>query len=116
MDLPNKEVMGRRGTFNKMSKIYLPKDKNIIFETLEQSLTYFFTRKAIDSFKYCHKFQQKLIDNRALQLTIDFGVPENPKEKPWSDLWRDRKEELTIKGLWFKNPTEIIHNPKIHLF
>jgi len=78
-------------------------------------LDYFFTPEALASYKYCHRFEQKLIDNYSLHWTIDFGVPENPNEKPWADCWKDTKQMLTDRGSWFNHPTKITHDAP-HLF
>jgi hypothetical protein len=116
--------MGKFGTFNKMSKIYSPQRKTSIFEgrvykiyfkTVKEALDYFFTPEALASYKYCHRFEQKLIDNYSLHWTIDFGVPENPNEKPWADCWKDTKQILTDRGSWFNHPTKITHDAP-HLF
>jgi hypothetical protein len=122
--LPSKEEMRKFGTFNKMSKIYSPFKRSFIFEkqnykrvfnTIDEAMDYFFTKEALDSYKYCHRFEKKLVNNFSLHWTIDFGVPADPEEKPWADCWRDIKADLTARNGWFKNPTKIKHDPP-HLF
>ena len=120
--------MRKFGTFNKISKIYSQKEIETVFEkkiytievkqfkTTKEALNYFFTPEALKIFKYCHKFKKKLVNDRYdLHWTIDFGVPADPKEKPWADCWRDIKAELTDKNIWFNNPTNVIHDAP-HLF
>jgi len=117
-ELPSKEVMRKFGTFNKMSKIYKCTDNNVSFTDVDEAMDYFFTKEALDSYKYCHEFKQKLINENSLHWTIDFGVPEDPTIKPWADIWRDTKAQLTTKKKWFKHlqHTIVKHNPPTHLF
>lgn len=107
-----------------MSKIYSPQKKTFIFENkvhriyfknIQEALDYFFTPEALKSYEFCHRFEKKLVNNRSLHWTIDFGVPADPKEKPWADCWKDTKQILTDQGCWFNHPTTITHDPS-HLF
>ena len=109
--LPSKEIMKRRGLFNRISKIYRPTDTNIQFSTVQEAKDYFWTNEAQNLFRYCCEEQYRVTeDKKGLQWTIAFGEPEDRSIEKWSDLWRDGKQELHDTDKWFSNPAVIEHN------
>ena len=111
-DLPNKEIMRKNGTYNKISKIYKPLEHRT-FKDVNEAKDYFLTKEAQESFKYCCDTKFVLTDNQdALHWTINFGVPNNSKEKPWADCWKDTKQSLTDNNNWFKNLPNLVHDAK----
>ena len=58
--LPSKEIMKRRGLFNRISKIYRPTDTNIQFSTVQEAKDYFWTNEAQDLFRYCCEEQYRV--------------------------------------------------------
>ena len=76
--LPSKEIMKRRGLFNRISKIYRPTDTNMQFSTVQEAKDYFWTKEAQHLFRYCCKEEYCLTYNRdGLHWTVAFGEPEN---------------------------------------
>jgi hypothetical protein len=114
--LPNKDIMRKFGTFNKISKIYYSQNKDKTFKSIQEAKEYFYSKEALDSYKYCCDVEFCLTDDsRGLHWTINFGVPEDASIKSWADCWKDYKDELTKKDEWFKHHPIIEHHPK-HLF
>jgi len=104
----------KNGVFNKLSKIYRPNDKDLIFNTVQEAKDYFWTQEAQELFRYCCKEKYQLTkNNKGLHWTVGFGEPDNqtPGMTKWSDLWRDGKQELHDKGKWWNNIAIIEHNP-----
>jgi hypothetical protein len=113
MDIPSKEIMKKNGVFNKLSKIYWPHDKDIIFNTIQEAKNYFWTNEAQELFRYCCEEKYQLTkDNKGLHWTVGFGEPDNqtPGMIKWADLWRDGKQELHNNRQWWNNIPIIEHN------
>ena len=113
MDISNKEIMKKNGVFNKLSKIYWPHDKDIIFNTIQEAKNYFWTNEAQELFRYCCEEKYQLTkDNKGLHWTVGFGEPDNqtPGMIKWADLWRDGKQELHNNRQWWNNIPIIEHN------
>jgi hypothetical protein len=119
MDIPSKEIMLKNGLFNKISKIYMSCDKNVSFSTIQEAKDYFWTKEAQELFCYCCKEEYQLTnDKNGLHWTVAFGEPSNqiPGMTKWADQWRDGKQELHDRHIWFAtNDYKILHDAK-HLF
>jgi len=119
MDVPSKEVMMINGLFNRISKIYKPRNKEISFATIQEAMDYFWTGEARALFRYCCKEEYQLTnDKKGLHWTVAFGEPSNqtPGMTKWSDQWRDGKQKLHNENIWFAtNDYEILDDAE-HLF
>jgi len=110
--------MRKNGIFNKISKIYWPRDKDIIFNSITEAKDYFLTQQAQTLFRYCCEEKYQLTNNKkGLHWTIGFGEPDNQTlgMAKWADLWRNGKQELHNKGQWWSN-IPIIEHSVDHLF
>jgi len=105
---------------NKISKIYTQNtsdESKIIFNSAVEAKVFFLTNQAIDTFdQYCHQQEWRLVDKgKSLWWTVTFKLYHNKHKSdyvPNSDIWRDRKANLTSKDIWFRSQNHpiIIHD------
>ena len=116
-------IDNKYGLFNKrthlLTQITKKENKFLIFNSINDAKTFFYTDNALEVFKdCCAKIEWQLVDSKqSLKYTMAFGTKGGNilEIDDWAGQFNFRKQSLITKNNWARNPytTTILED---HLF